>query len=68
MKAVNPVFIPRNHRVEAVISAAVEHDDFGPFHELVTVLSKPFEEQPFYARYSDPPEPQERVLQTFCGT
>ena len=34
MRAVNPAFIPRNHRVEAVIQAAVNSDDYAPFEEL----------------------------------
>jgi serine/tyrosine/threonine adenylyltransferase len=68
MRSVNPAFIPRNHRVEAVIEAAVNRDDFAPFEELVTVLAKPFEDQPAYAAYADAPEPHQCVLQTFCGT
>jgi uncharacterized protein YdiU (UPF0061 family) len=68
MLAANPAFIPRNHRVEAVIRAAVDEGDFAPFHELVTVLSNPFETQPAFARYEEPPAENERVLQTFCGT
>ena len=65
--SVNPAFIPRNHRVEAVIAAAV-NNDYAPFEELLTVLSKPFEDQPAYAAYAEPPLPEQRVLQTFCGT
>jgi uncharacterized protein YdiU (UPF0061 family) len=68
MLAVNPAFIPRNHRVEAVIRAAVDRDDFAPFEELLTVLAKPYDDQPAFARYMEPPAAQERVLQTFCGT
>jgi uncharacterized protein YdiU (UPF0061 family) len=68
MLAANPAFIPRNHRVEAVIRAAVDEGDFAPFHELVEVLSNPFESQPAFARYEEPPADNERVLQTFCGT
>lgn len=68
MHAVNPMFIARNHRVEAVIQAAVNDDNYAPFEELVTVLAKPFEDQPGYAAYADPPLPDQRVLQTFCGT
>jgi uncharacterized protein YdiU (UPF0061 family) len=68
MRAVNPAFIPRNHRVEAVIDAAVNRDDFTLFEELLTVLSKPFEDQPALSGYADPPQPHQRVLQTFCGT
>jgi uncharacterized protein YdiU (UPF0061 family) len=68
MRAVNPAFIPRNHRVEAIIEAAVNRDDYAPFEELLTVLSKPYQDQPDFAGYADPPEPHQRVLQTFCGT
>ena len=68
MLAVNPAFIPRNHRVEAVIRAAVDRDDFAPFEELLTVLARPYDSQPALARYMEPPAAHERVLQTFCGT
>ncbi|MGL3207984.1 protein adenylyltransferase SelO [Bradyrhizobium sp. BR 1433] len=68
MQAVNPAFIPRNHRIEAVIAAAVNSDDYAPFEELLTVLAKPYEDQPRYAAYADPPLPDQRVTQTFCGT
>jgi uncharacterized protein YdiU (UPF0061 family) len=68
MRAVNPAFIPRNHRIEQVITAAVQGDDFSPFAELLTLLSRPYEEQPRFEAYAQPPQPGERVLQTFCGT
>jgi serine/tyrosine/threonine adenylyltransferase len=68
MLSSNPRYIPRNHRVEAVIRAATDDADFRPFEELLDVLSKPFEEQPGKAHFADPPLPAERVLKTFCGT
>ncbi len=68
MRAVNPRFIPRNHRIEAVIRAAVDHDDFAPFERLAAVLARPYEEQPDAAEYALPPLPEERVTHTFCGT
>jgi uncharacterized protein YdiU (UPF0061 family) len=68
MLRVNPLFIPRNHRVEAAIEAAVEEGDLAPFEELLAVLAKPFEEQPGRERYAMPPAVHERVLATFCGT
>jgi uncharacterized protein YdiU (UPF0061 family) len=68
MRTVNPAFIPRNHRVEAVIEAATNRDDYAPFEELLAVLSKPYEDQPALSAYAEPPEPHQRVLQTFCGT
>jgi uncharacterized protein YdiU (UPF0061 family) len=67
MRLVNPAFIPRNHRAEEAIQAAID-DDFGPFEKLVTVLSRPYEEQPESAEYAQPPQENQRVLQTFCGT
>ncbi len=68
MRSVNPRFIPRNHRIEQVIRAAVDLGDFEPFTRLSTVLSRPFDEQPAFEDYAKPPQPAERVLQTFCGT
>ncbi len=68
MRAANPMFIPRNHRIEAVINAAVDDKDYAPFEELLAVLSRPYENQPAFALYAQPPEPHERVLKTFCGT
>jgi uncharacterized protein YdiU (UPF0061 family) len=68
MLGVNPAFIARNHRVEAVIDAAVSRNDFAPFEELLTVLARPFDDQPGYESYMQPPHEHERVLQTFCGT
>ena len=68
MNGVNPAFIPRNHRIEAVIEAAIARDDFAPFHELVTVLARPYDDQPAFAAYAEPPQAHERVLRTFCGT
>ena len=68
MRGVNPAFIPRNHRVEQAIEAAVENGDFSLFEALLTVLARPYDDQPDLAGYSEPPKPHERVLATFCGT
>jgi uncharacterized protein YdiU (UPF0061 family) len=68
MLSVNPIYIPRNHRVEAVIRAATDEGDFAPFEELLAVLARPFEERQGLEHYAAPPEASERVLQTFCGT
>lgn len=68
MRAINPKYIARNHRVEAAIVAAVEADDFAPFQRLLAVLARPFDEQPEMEAYAEPPAHEERVLQTFCGT
>jgi protein adenylyltransferase len=68
MRRVNPAVIPRNHRIEAVINAAVDAEDFAPFEEMSIVLSQPYQLQEGLKAYADPPQPGERVLRTFCGT
>ena len=68
MEGSNPVFIPRNHLVERAIEAAVESNDFSEMKTLLTILSKPYEEQSRYGEYMKPPKSHEVVHQTFCGT
>jgi uncharacterized protein YdiU (UPF0061 family) len=68
MLSLNPAFIPRNHRIEEVIVAAVSEDDLEPFRQLIEVLDSPYDEQPGKERYAAPPSPEEIVHETFCGT
>ena len=67
MRAANPAIIPRNHRIEAAIQAAVGADDFAPFHALLDALASPYAD---HALGPDtmPPLDDQRVTQTFCGT
>ena len=67
MRAVNPAYIPRNHRVEAALAAA-QADDFSLVDELLAVLANPYDERAAFAHYADPPKPDEIVQATFCGT
>ena len=69
MRRVNPAFVPRNHLVQAMIDAAVEDDDFRPFHDLLRVTSQPYRDSAEDAEaYGTPALPEQRVHQTFCGT
>ena len=67
MATANPAFIPRNHRVEQMIEAAVS-GDFAPFERLLKVLAHPYLDQPEASDLARPPEPDEVVQNTFCGT
>ncbi len=67
MRRSNPALIPRNHRVEAALEAAVG-GDLGPLDDLLRVLASPWDELPEGLPYRSPPEPHEIVHQTFCGT
>ncbi len=68
MLSANPVYIPRNHLVEAAIDAAVNAQDYGPFHALVNVLADPCHEQAGQEEFAAPPAQDQLVRQTFCGT
>ncbi|MFZ5961479.1 protein adenylyltransferase SelO [Thalassococcus sp. BH17M4-6] len=67
MRATNPAIIPRNHRVEEMIAAAVAGDD-APFHRLNAALATPFDDNPDTADLRRAPLPDEVVPATFCGT
>ena len=68
MYAANPVFIPRNHLVEAAIAAATDNNDFAIFHQLADLLENPTSYAPELRHFATPPRPEEIVQQTFCGT
>jgi uncharacterized protein YdiU (UPF0061 family) len=65
MRRANPAFIPRNHRAEEALSAAVEHDDFAPFETLLQILARPFDDQPEFAAFADPPPEGQGHYRTF---
>ena len=67
MKETNPAVIPRNHKVEQVLEAA-SSGDFKPLQDLLAVLNEPYIDRASIKSYQTPPEPNERVYQTFCGT
>ncbi|APX25062.1 MAG: SELO family protein [Rhodobacteraceae bacterium] len=67
MRRSNPAFIPRNHRIEQMIAAAVEGDE-RLFHHLNAVLARPYDDQPEAEELRRPPTEAEVVPATFCGT
>jgi uncharacterized protein YdiU (UPF0061 family) len=68
MRVHNPAFIPRNHRVEEALEAAVKGKDYTVMAQLLDVLSRPYDDSSEHGRYRLPPEPAEHRYQTFCGT
>ena len=68
MQQSNPVVIPRNHQVEAVISSAVEDNDYAPFEAMLHVVTSPFDAAHDDGPYAQPPSEDEVVTATFCGT
>ena len=67
MRSVNPADIPRNHKVEEALQAG-EEGDLEPLHDLLNAVENPYEDGDHLLPFQAPPEPGEKVLQTFCGT
>ncbi|AKG36446.1 protein adenylyltransferase SelO [Paenibacillus durus] len=67
MRSSNPALIPRNHRVEEALEAAVQ-GDYSVMERLLDVLARPFAHSPEQADYSAPPAPSACPYRTFCGT
>jgi len=68
MNKVNPIYVPRNHKVEEALRAAVLEADMIPFSELLEVLSNPYEEIKGKEGYASPAPITGIKYQTFCGT
>lgn len=68
MKNNNPVIIPRNHRVEEALEAAVKDGDYSVMEKLLQALANPYEYSQEQADYCTPPVPSNRPYRTFCGT
>jgi protein adenylyltransferase len=68
MNRINPVYIPRNHKVEEALTAAVEFDDLGPFNKLLEVLKQPYDVMEDQQEFGQPAPLDGAPYQTFCGT
>jgi uncharacterized protein YdiU (UPF0061 family) len=69
MRAVNPLVIPRNHRVEEALAAASDDGDLAPFERLLAALKRPYDDAPELAAYAEPaPAAVTASYRTFCGT
>ncbi len=69
MRAVNPIYIPRNHLVEEALTAAFDHADLTLFERLLDVIAHPYDERPGLEDYSQPAHREfTACYKTFCGT
>ena len=67
MKSVNPLVIPRNHKVEEVLESA-NRNDLSPLKKLIKVLEKPYEKSNENIDYQSPDPDNNKKYKTFCGT
>ena len=63
----NPVFIPRNHKVEEALSEA-ENGNLSKFLLLCNIIKKPYDEDINQEDYTKPAPASDRVYKTYCGT
>lgn len=68
MRNSNPAVIPRNHRVEEALEAAVEQGDYNVMNRLLDALSNPYAHSPEQTEYAMLPEPSTCPYRTYCGT
>lgn len=68
MQKSNPGVIPRNHRVEEALEAAVDNGNYSVMERLLEVLSNPYSHSPEQIDYCALPADPDRPYQTFCGT
>jgi uncharacterized protein YdiU (UPF0061 family) len=68
MRSHNPAIIPRNHKVEEALEAAVVHSDFKVVNRLLSALQSPYEDSQDHIEYRTPPVASEHAYKTFCGT
>ncbi|MEH6470901.1 MAG: YdiU family protein [Halopseudomonas sp.] len=68
MASNNPVVIPRNHHIEAVLSACEETGRTEAADDFLKVLRSPYRALSETVNYQDLPEDGDRYYRTFCGT
>ncbi|MEM6992262.1 MAG: YdiU family protein [Myxococcota bacterium] len=68
MDATNPAYIPRNHKTEEALDAAVDGGDLEPFKALLAAVRNPYDEKDSLADYAGPAPSDFGPFQTFCGT
>ena len=68
MEISNPTIIPRNHKVEEALHAAVTNNDYSSMNELLDVIKNPYDYSNINEEYSKPPKPTSCAYKTYCGT
>ena len=68
MDEVNPIYIPRNHKVEEALASAVNENNMEPLSLLLSILVQPYEEILGYGSFAEPAPFSQEPYKTFCGT
>ena len=68
MDEVNPIYIPRNYKVEEALASAVNENNMEPLSLLLSILVQPYEEIVGYESFAEPAPFSQEPYKTFCGT
>lgn len=68
MEKSNPAVIPRNHRVEEALEAAVKNNDYSVMQSLLGALENPYDYSNINEYYSELPKTTSCPYKTYCGT
>ena len=69
MQKTNPVYIPRNHKLEEVLAQITETGKLADFQKFNNVLSAPYASSDFDAAFMQAPAvADELAYKTYCGT
>ncbi len=66
MRSVNPLVIPRNHKVEEVLNEA-NNNNIQPLNKILEIINNPYGEQEGMVDFQSQSKSREKY-QTFCGT
>ncbi|MDA9177152.1 YdiU family protein [Candidatus Pelagibacter sp.] len=67
MRSVNPIFIPRNHKVEEALKDASENK-LETLNQLLEVIKYPYKDNGMLMDYQRPMSNENGEYKTFCGT
>ena len=67
MRSVNPIFIPRNHKVEEALKDASENK-LETLNQLLEVIKYPYKDNGMLMDYQRPMSNENGDYKTFCGT
>ncbi|MDC0416186.1 YdiU family protein [Candidatus Pelagibacter sp.] len=67
MRSVNPIFVPRNHKVEEALKDASENK-LETLNQLLEVIKYPYKDNEMLMDYQRPMSNENGNYKTFCGT
>jgi uncharacterized protein YdiU (UPF0061 family) len=68
MDKINPLYIPRNHKVEEALDEAVFKNNMRSFNIMLSVMQNPYDEIESNKSFAEAPISQDKSYKTFCGT